>query len=118
MNKVKAVGRNVFVDVDALPDSLNLIVGQNLIFVRAFAATGNALLNSITMPAACFVVAGKVDHGMNIPGQPANTYIAGLALVNAEGSGDIWIRFQSRNGCSSSPVQTVRLPFTVRDILA
>jgi len=112
----KADVRNVFVDVDTLPDSLSLIVGQNLIFVRKFAATGDALLNSIEMPPACFVVAGKVDHGMNIPGQPPNSYIAALALTNAAGCGDIRIRFQSRDGCSPS-VHSVRLPFTVRDIM-
>lgn len=104
---------NVYVDLDALPAALQLKVGQNLIFVRAFSRVGEPFLRSLKMPAPCFVTADKVDYGTKIPDQPADTFVLALGLVNAAGSGEILIRFACQTGCQKAAGRLVRLAFVI-----
>ena len=104
---------NVYVDLDALPASLKLNVGQNLIFVRSFSCAGEAFLRSLNMPAPCFVAADKLDYGSKIPGQPKDTFVLDLGLVRSAGCGEIHIRFACQSSCQKSPGRLVRLPFVI-----
>lgn len=103
---------NVYVNLDCtLPALLRLKVGQNLILVRFVDNPEAPFLERLRLPAPCFVTA-DVKHGLQIPGQPAGTYVVGLGLVNNAGKGAIEISFRSQDACVKNPVN-MRLPFEV-----
>lgn len=90
---------NVYVNLDqALPASLKLKVGQNLVFVRELSCAGEPFLNSLKMPEPFFVTAHDLPYDTRIPGQAPGMYVVGLGLVHSAGTGEILIRFSSSEG--------------------
>lgn len=104
---------NVYVNLDrTLPTSLNLIQGQNLIFVRALGSAGDKILRRLELPAPYFVSSGELPRGYEIPGQPARTFVLSVSLVNQCGSGLISIEFESASDCALTRPR-LKLPFSI-----
>ncbi len=103
---------NVYVNLDcALPASLKLQLGQNLLFVREFSKASGPFLQQLSMPEPYFVTA-NLSYGVQIPGQPEGTYLVGLGLVHSVGNGVILISFRAQVSCTPSQV-SMRLPFVI-----
>lgn len=118
ISRLNAAPANVYVHLDrTLPNSLDLRIGQNLIFVRAFSGGRDKYLRSLNLPDDCFLKANDIPYGTSLPGQEEGTYIAGLALAWRCGSGRIAIEFASLETESQSTQGRSRifLPFTISD---
>lgn len=98
---------NVFVNLDRpLPARLNLRKSQTIAIVRDVSSAADNVVRSLTMPRP-ILQADKVDYGLQLPGQPVDTFIVGLGAAWAEGCGEITIRLGSPSN------KLIRIPFKI-----
>ncbi len=98
---------NVFVNLDRpLPAHLKIKVGQNIAIVRDVSSAGESVVQSLIMPDP-LLQDDTVSTGLQIPGQPTDTFVVGLAAALKEGTGEITARL------SHLRARLLRLPFTV-----
>lgn len=98
---------NAFLNLDEpLPPNLKLKLGQNIVIVQNVSNAGQNVVRSLVMSSP-LVQNDKISHGLQLPGQPSDTFIVGLGAALQEGTGEIKIRL-------GPPANTqIRLPFAV-----